>query len=105
MAPHVPSDTSDSHVCATSYLHLLIFLKALKALQKSVHEGKKTEVELGCDGALVAHPSMIAACRSAFDEFLGPQPNQIDRIDVCDSIALLISNRIARLDTLVQQTY
>ncbi len=42
-------------------------------------EDKTREAGDGFDGAWVAHPGMVQACREAFDKVLGDRPNQIDK--------------------------
>lgn len=49
-------------------------------MYQQVREGKKAEAELGCDGALVAHPLLVNACKEAFDSTIGKSiPNQISK--------------------------
>jgi malate synthase len=43
-------------------------------------EDKTREAGDGFDGSWVAHPGMVAACRSAFDRVLGDRPHQLDRL-------------------------
>ncbi|MGF1425253.1 malate synthase A [Kitasatospora sp. LaBMicrA B282] len=40
---------------------------------------KEREAGDGFDGSWVAHPALVATCRTAFDEVLGDRPNQLDR--------------------------
>jgi malate synthase len=41
---------------------------------------KQREAGDGFDGSWVAHPGLVAVCRSAFDAVLGERPHQIDRL-------------------------
>ncbi|MEV6207850.1 malate synthase A [Kitasatospora sp. NPDC051914] len=40
---------------------------------------KEREAGDGFDGSWVAHPGLVATCRTAFDAVLGDRPNQLDR--------------------------
>lgn len=54
----------------------------MQELYKQVEEGKKAEAELGCDGALVAHPLMVGACKKVFDDYIGASiPNTISSFE------------------------
>ncbi|MFF2119251.1 malate synthase A [Kitasatospora sp. NPDC058184] len=44
-----------------------------------VRADKEREAGDGFDGSWVAHPGLVATCRTAFDDVLGDRPNQLDR--------------------------
>ncbi|MFG2907440.1 malate synthase A [Kitasatospora sp. NPDC048286] len=44
-----------------------------------VRADKEREAGDGFDGSWVAHPGLVATCRTAFDAVLGEHPNQLDR--------------------------
>ncbi|MEV6979436.1 malate synthase A [Kitasatospora sp. NPDC093806] len=44
-----------------------------------VRADKEREAGDGFDGSWVAHPGLVATCRTAFDAVLGELPNQLDR--------------------------
>ncbi|MFJ9456791.1 malate synthase A [Kitasatospora sp. NPDC101447] len=44
-----------------------------------VRADKEREAGDGFDGSWVAHPGLVATCRTAFDAVLGDHPNQLDR--------------------------
>jgi malate synthase len=50
-----------------------------QALSK-VAADKQREASQGYDGSWVAHPGLVATCKSAFDEKLGTNPDQKDRL-------------------------
>jgi len=49
------------------------------AMEK-VTEDKRREAQDGCDGTWVAHPDLVPIALEVFDEVLGDQLNQIDRV-------------------------
>ncbi|MFG3224680.1 malate synthase A [Kitasatospora sp. NPDC048194] len=44
-----------------------------------VRADKEREASDGFDGSWVAHPGLVATCRTAFDAVLGDRPHQLDR--------------------------
>ncbi|MEU6233930.1 malate synthase A [Kitasatospora sp. NPDC047058] len=52
---------------------------ANEAALTKVRVDKEREAGDGFDGSWVAHPALVATCRTAFDDILGDRPNQLDR--------------------------
>ncbi|WP_406209459.1 malate synthase A [Kitasatospora sp. NBC_01560] len=52
---------------------------ANEAALTKVRADKEREAGDGFDGSWVAHPGLVATCRTAFDAVLGDHPNQLDR--------------------------
>ncbi|MET9403903.1 malate synthase A [Kitasatospora sp. NPDC002965] len=52
---------------------------ANEAALTRVRADKEREAGDGFDGSWVAHPALVATCRTAFDAVLGDRPNQLDR--------------------------
>eukprot|EP00026_Physarum_polycephalum_P001970 Phypoly_transcript_01974.p1 GENE.Phypoly_transcript_01974~~Phypoly_transcript_01974.p1 ORF type:complete len:541 (+),score=86.69 Phypoly_transcript_01974:1392-3014(+) len=81
MAPQVPLDPADSNL--------------MKKLYQQVKDGKSAEAKMGCDGALVAHPYMVPACKEVFDAALGTDTangiNKLEPVNVYAEDLLKIS--------------
>ncbi|AUY53588.1 malate synthase A [Streptomyces sp. CB01881] len=52
---------------------------ANEAALTKVRADKEREAGDGFDGSWVAHPALVATCRTAFDAVLGDRPHQLDR--------------------------
>ncbi|MFF9641182.1 malate synthase A [Kitasatospora aureofaciens] len=77
MAAAIPSKDPDANEAALTKVRL----------------DKEREAHDGFDGSWVAHPGLVATCRSVFDSVLGDRPNQLDqtREDVEVTAADLLS--------------
>ncbi|MDB4895758.1 MAG: malate synthase, partial [Firmicutes bacterium] len=67
-----------------------------EAALANVRNDKRREARQGFDGSRVAHPDLVPVATAVFDELLGEQPNQLDRLraDVNVTAGALLGTQI-----------